>query len=117
MPTRILGLRYPRVARAARIEGVVQARCSVRSDGSVADVTIHSGHPLLVPEVKANLRRWRFQSSSRDERPTAEAVVTYDFKLRGRCDEYNRCDEEFWFEGPNRVIVLSEMPRLNPGHQ
>jgi TonB family protein len=108
-------MRYPRVARAARIEGTVRVKCSIRPDGSVASVTIISGHPLLQQAVKDNLLRWKFRSADRDSSNALdEFVVTYTFQLTGNCDKYNRCNEEFWYEYPDRVSVISEMPNLNP---
>jgi TonB family protein len=115
-PGRILGMAYPRVARAARIEGPVQAKCSIRADGSVANVIIISGHPQLQQSVKDNLLHWTFQNVDSDGGIALdEFVVTYTFQLRGNCDKYNKCDEEFWYEYPDRVSVISEMPNLNPG--
>ena len=115
IPSRILGMAYPRVASLARLEGNVEAKCSVNDDGSVAGVSIVSGPPLLAQSVRLNLLRWTFRRVTRSPKGSGEAVVVYSFKLAGPCDEYNRCKEEYWFEYPNRVLIESETPRLTTG--
>ena len=55
-------VRYPREARLAHMEGIVRVEVSVKDDGSVRDVRVISGHPVLVGAVVPALRQWRFQS-------------------------------------------------------
>ena len=38
---------YPPEAKAARIQGVVTLQAVIATDGSVKDLTVISGHPLL----------------------------------------------------------------------
>jgi len=113
LPARILGLQYPQVARAARIEGTVVAICTVQSDGSIGGVEILSDPPLLASAVKANLIRWTFRRTDAGSKAEDRILVTYTFDLKGDCDKYNRCKEEFWYEPPDRVTVVSEMPNLD----
>lgn len=114
-PAKVLAMVYPREARSARIEGTVQAKCLIKEDGTVADVVILSGHPVLARSAKANLLRWAFRRVEAGKQTEENAVVTYDFKLEGNCDKYNRCNEEFWYEAPDRVTIVSELPNINPG--
>lgn len=118
IPSRVLGMSYPQVARAARIDGLVEAKCMLGQDGSVSAIEIVSGHPLLIAGVKANLLQWTFgrdKAINVDDKLPNEVVVEYRFQLKGNCDKYNRCKEEFWYEVPNHVTIVSEMPNLNTG--
>jgi hypothetical protein len=113
IPARILGAIYPQEAKFARIEGIVEAKCSIRPNGSVADVTILSGHPVLARSVKTNLLQWTFRLADSASKPGLEALVVYSFQLKGSCDNHKGCKEQFWFEYPGQVTVISELPRIN----
>lgn len=117
LPARVLAMVYPWDARAARIEGDVQASCSLRSDGSVADVVIISGHPVLARSVRTNLLRWIFRRADSGGGPLKQVKVTFSFQLKGNCIRSNKCKEESWYEYPDHIIVVSEMPPLNTGVQ
>jgi TonB family protein len=117
LPARVLGAVYPREAKFARIEGTVRARCIIREDGSVAEVVILSGHPVLARSVKANLLRWTFRRADSDRKVLEEYVLTYNFRFEGSCDHHKGCKEEFWYEYPDRVTIVSELPNINPGTQ
>lgn len=112
VPVRILGLSYPRIAQLARLEGTVQARCWIRIDGSVARVEIVSGPPLLGHSVETNLLRWVFRHGDAVAGTPEWFAMTYEFHIKGTCND-GSCKEEFWFEYPNHVTVVSEAPRVN----
>ena len=63
-PARVLGMEYPREAKFARISGTVQVSCSIQDDGTVSDVSVLSGHPVLARHVKTNIERWSFKRDS-----------------------------------------------------
>jgi TonB family protein len=52
---------YPPQARQARISGSVRLAVTIRKDGSVADIRVISGHPLLVPGALEAVRQWVYQ--------------------------------------------------------
>jgi hypothetical protein len=52
VPQRIVGLRYPRLAHLALIQGRVQLEALVELDGSVKDVKAVSGSALLIDAAK-----------------------------------------------------------------
>lgn len=114
LPARILGTSYPRIAQLARLGGEVKARALIRSDGSVSRVEILSGHPLLGRTVEANLMRWTFRSANKEIKGNESFTVTYEFRIEGVCRE-GACKEECWLEYPNRVICVSEAPRVIGG--
>jgi outer membrane biosynthesis protein TonB len=114
-PARILGATYPQEAKFGRIEGIVEAKCSIRQVGTVAAVVIVSGHPVLASSVKANLLQWTFHRTENASQREEEVRVVYSFQLNGRCDSHKGCKEQFWFEYPGQVAVISELPRINTG--
>src|SRR5438067_796485 len=52
--------KYPPIARQARIQGEVKLALEVAADGSVTDVKVLSGPPLLTQAAIDNARLWRF---------------------------------------------------------
>ena len=44
---------YPQLAKQARIQGVVKLHALISKDGTIEDLKVVSGHPLLTP------RRWK----------------------------------------------------------
>lgn len=51
---------YPAGATASRIQGDVELDVVIGRDGSVEDVTVLSGNPLLTPAAVDAVRKWRF---------------------------------------------------------
>jgi len=60
---------FPDEARKAGVQVVVTVKYTVLEDGSVADVVIVKGHPLLDAEVVRAVSRWRFSPALSDGRP------------------------------------------------
>jgi TonB family protein len=54
---------YPPLAKQARISGVVQLQAILASDGTVKNLTVISGHPLLVPAALESVRQWVYQQT------------------------------------------------------
>jgi TonB family protein len=73
---------YPDVARQAGIEGTVGLRATIRKDGTVQDVRVLSGHPLLAQAAAQAIRRWRYQPTLLDGKPVnVVTTVTVVFRL------------------------------------
>jgi len=51
---------YPAVAKQLRIEGSVELEATVAEDGTVEEVTIVSGNPVLTKPAAAALKKWKF---------------------------------------------------------
>ncbi|HQY64020.1 MAG TPA: energy transducer TonB [Polyangiaceae bacterium] len=60
---------FPEAARRAGVQATVRVRYVVREDGSVTDVVIVRGHPLLDAEVVRAVSAWRFSPAMLDGRP------------------------------------------------
>jgi TonB family protein len=54
---------YPALAKQARISGVVKLQAVIAADGTVKDLTVMSGHPLLVPAALESVRQWVYQQT------------------------------------------------------
>jgi protein TonB len=52
---------YPPLALAARIQGTVLLQAIIGKDGSVQDLKVVSGHPLLISAALEAVRAWRYQ--------------------------------------------------------
>jgi TonB family protein len=109
LPSKILGIVYPRLARFSRVEGEVKAKCLIKEDGSVATVEILSSpHNWLSDEVKRNLSQWRFRRDSPGAQKN-EVIVTYTFRLSGECEDSRLCKEtEFWYEYPYHAVAIAD---------
>src|SRR5579862_5807245 len=52
---------YPPLAKMARIQGTVRLDAVISKDGSIQDLKVISGHPLLVRAALEAVQRWRYQ--------------------------------------------------------
>ncbi len=52
---------YPSLARAARVQGTVRIQATIARDGSIQNLNIRSGPPLLVNAAIDAVRQWRYQ--------------------------------------------------------
>jgi protein TonB len=52
---------YPILAKDARIQGVVKLQAIIARDGSVQDLSLISGQPLLVPAAMNAVRHWVYK--------------------------------------------------------
>lgn len=52
---------YPPLAKAAGIQGIVRASFEVDETGSVTDLKLISGHPMLAPAALEAIRKWKYK--------------------------------------------------------
>jgi len=52
---------YPPIARAARISGVVRLIGTIGKDGSIQNLEIVSGHPMLARAALEAVRQWVYK--------------------------------------------------------
>jgi TonB family protein len=52
---------YPPLAKMARIQGIVRLDAVINQDGTVQDLRVISGHPLLVKAALDAVPHWRYQ--------------------------------------------------------
>jgi periplasmic protein TonB len=52
---------YPPLAKQARISGVVHLAAIISKDGTIMDLKVISGHPLLIPSALEAVKQWVYQ--------------------------------------------------------
>ena len=52
---------YPELAKKARIQGVVKLHALISKGGTIEDLKVVSGHPLLVSSALEAVRQWVYQ--------------------------------------------------------
>lgn len=66
---------YPPLAQQARIQGTVRLKVVIAKDGSVSNIEVISGHPLLVPPALDAVRGWRYQTTLLNGNPVEVATT------------------------------------------
>lgn len=74
---------YPPLARQARISGTVRLEAIIARDGSIQNLRVIEGHPLLVQAALDAVRRWRYEPTLLNNEPV-EVITLIDviFKMR-----------------------------------
>ena len=68
---------YPPLARQTRIQGTVKLHAIIAKDGSVQQLEVVSGHPLLVQAALDAVRQWRYKPTLLNGEPV-EVDTTVD---------------------------------------
>lgn len=71
---------YPKKARKQHVEGTVRLHTIIAKDGSVKNLEVVSGDPLLVDAALKAVRQWRYEPTLWDGRPV-EVDTTIDVKF------------------------------------
>ncbi len=75
---------YPTLARSARIQGQVILTAIISKTGEIQNLTLVSGHPMLVPAALEAVRQWRYRPFLLNGEPVeVETTVTLTFQLSG----------------------------------
>jgi len=73
---------YPPEAKQARIQGQVKLVAIIAKDGTVKDLNVISGHPLLVPAALQAVQQWVYQPTLMNGNPTeVETEIDVNFTL------------------------------------
>jgi len=68
---------YPPLAKMARIQGTVRLEAIISKDGTIQDLKVLAGHPLLVKSALEAVQRWRYQPTLLNGEPV-EVVTEID---------------------------------------
>ena len=68
---------YPPLAKMARIQGTVRLEAVIAKDGTIQDLKVLSGHPLLVKAALDAVKQWRYQPTLLNGEPV-EVVTEID---------------------------------------
>ena len=73
---------YPAIAKAAHISGVVHLHAIIGKDGTVREIEVVDGNPLLAQAAKAAVQNWRYRPTRLNGEPVeVETYVTVNFVL------------------------------------
>ena len=75
---------YPPLARQARIQGTVVLQAEISKDGTIENLRLSSGHPMLAPAAIEVGKQWRYRPYMLNGEPVAvETTVMVNFTLSG----------------------------------
>jgi len=75
---------YPPLARHARIQGQVVLQAEISKDGSIQNLRLISGHPMLAPSAIEAVKQWRYKPYYLNGEPVeVETQITVIFSLSG----------------------------------
>ena len=66
---------YPPLAKQARIQGVVLFEAIIGKDGTIQNLRLVSGHPLLVPAAQEAVKQWLYKPTLLNGEPVEVATV------------------------------------------
>lgn len=75
---------YPALAKTARIQGAVVLHAIISKQGSIENLSVVSGHPMLVQAAMDAVKRWKYRPYILNGEPVeVETTVTVNFNLTG----------------------------------
>jgi periplasmic protein TonB len=75
---------YPAIAMQTRTQGAVQLRALIGRDGSIQQLQVIRGHPLLVRAALEAVQQWRYRPYILNGEPVeVETQITVNFMLNG----------------------------------
>src|SRR6266702_1549612 len=75
---------YPQLAKQARIEGTVVLTAEISKEGTIQNLQLVSGHPMLAPAAIEAVKQWRYKPYLLNGEPVAvETQVQVNFSLSG----------------------------------
>jgi protein TonB len=75
---------YPPLARQARIQGAVLLQAEISREGTIENLRLISGHPMLAPAAIEAVKQWRYKPYILNGEPVeVETQITVNFTLSG----------------------------------
>jgi len=75
---------YPPLARQARIQGTVLLQAEISREGTIENLRLISGHPMLAPAAIEAVKQWRYKPYILNGEPVeVETQITVNFTLSG----------------------------------
>jgi protein TonB len=73
---------YPPLARTARVSGIVVLEAVIGKDGSVSEIHVVSGHPLLQQAAVDAVKQWKYKPTMLNDEPVeVQTTITVTFNL------------------------------------
>ena len=74
---------YPALLKPLRVAGVVELRAIIATDGTIQELELLSGHPILAHAATEAVRQWRYRPTLLNGQPVeVETRITVVFELR-----------------------------------
>src|SRR6516164_6794982 len=75
---------YPPLARQARIQGTVVLQALISKDGTIENLHLVSGHPMLAPAAIEAVKQWRYKPYFLNGEPVeVDTTINVNFTLAG----------------------------------
>jgi periplasmic protein TonB len=75
---------YPQIAKQAHISGTVTLAATISKNGTIENLHVVSGHPMLTQSALEAVRQWRYKPYMLNGEPTeVETSITVNFNLGG----------------------------------
>jgi protein TonB len=68
---------YPPLAKAARVQGTVKFEATIGKDGTIQNLKVISGPPLLIQAATAAVAQWQYKPTLLNGEPV-EVLTTID---------------------------------------
>jgi len=73
---------YPALAKSARVQGTVLLTAFISQEGTIENLQLVEGHPMLVPAALAAVKQWRYKPYLLNGQPVeVETQITVTFTL------------------------------------
>jgi protein TonB len=73
---------YPVIAKQIHLGGAVHLRAIIKADGSVGELTLLDGNPILGIAAETAVRQWRYKPTLLSGQPVeVETIITVNFVL------------------------------------
>ena len=73
---------YPLIAQQARIQGAVKLRAIISKSGTIENLSVLTGHAMLIPAAVEAVRQWRYRPYMLNGEPIeVETEITVNFVL------------------------------------
>ena len=73
---------YPPLAKQARIQGTVRFNAVIAKDGTIQNLQVVSGHPLLIPAATEAVRQWIYKPTQLNGEPVeVQTQIDVNFTL------------------------------------
>ena len=75
---------YPTIARQARVQGAVELRAIISKTGTIENLVVVRGHPMLSAAAIEAVKQWRYRPYLLNNEPIeVETEITVNFVLSG----------------------------------
>lgn len=75
---------YPLLAKQARIQGTVVLQAQISKNGSIENLKVVQGHPMLAPAAVEAVKQWKYKPYYLNGEPVeVDTLITVNFTLAG----------------------------------